>query len=67
MTIAKDADAVAMRIAEIKDQLKVIEAALAKQMELPLLSRQRDQCVFLHIERQIFTARLRELEWMLYE
>jgi hypothetical protein len=67
MHIAKEADEIAMRLAEIEKQLEMIHAAIARQMAMPYMSRNRDLCFFLNLERDVFTARLNELKWMLNE
>jgi hypothetical protein len=66
MRTIKEPGAITARIAEIESQLKMVEAAIEKQMALPFFSRSRDYCLFLHMERKIFTAKLDELKWILY-
>ncbi|OQP54227.1 hypothetical protein A4H97_22275 [Niastella yeongjuensis] len=67
MNIPKEFDAIALRITEIENQLRIIEAALEKQKSEPYLSRRREVCNFLVIEREVFTARLNELKWVLHD
>ncbi|WP_276483887.1 hypothetical protein [Paraflavitalea pollutisoli] len=54
------------RIAVLEARLKLIEEAIARQVALPLLSRQREYCIFMDMEKKVLSARLDELKWMVY-
>ncbi|WP_276483885.1 hypothetical protein [Paraflavitalea pollutisoli] len=65
MLVSRDAEAVAARIAALEAQLQQINDAIAGQMAQPYMSRKRELCSFLILEREVFTARLLEIKWML--
>lgn len=67
MHIPRESEAIATRMAEIENQLEIIEAALTRELGRPYMSRSREVCNFLVLERHVFAARLNELKWMLYE
>jgi hypothetical protein len=55
------------RIRETEQQLVLIEKAMAREMSRPFFKRRIGVCRFLDIEKKLFSAKLNELKWVMYE
>lgn len=55
------------RISETQQQLMVIERAMAREMSRPFFKRRIGVCRFLDIEKKVFSEKLNELKWVMYE
>jgi hypothetical protein len=55
------------RIIETQQQLLIVEKAMAKEMSRPFFRRRMGVCRFLDIEKRLFSAKLNELKWVMYE
>lgn len=67
MAILKKIYEIEIRITDIENQLKLIEDAMTREMERPFFKRRIGICRFLDIERKIYSAKLNELKWLIYE
>jgi hypothetical protein len=67
MPAAKNDTEIKHRIRETQDQLTLIEKALAREMSRPFFKRRIGVCRFLDIEKKLFSAKLEELKWVIYE
>ena len=55
------------RLAEIDARLILIKKAIADELERPFFQRRQDVCLFLDVERKIYTALHEQLKWILNE
>jgi hypothetical protein len=67
MAAAKNEAEIKQRIRETEDQLTTIEKALAREMSRPFFKRRITVCHFLDLEKKLFSAKLEELKWVIYE
>ncbi|HEY8898249.1 MAG TPA: hypothetical protein VIM79_25655 [Niastella sp.] len=58
---------ICQKIAHVEDRLKLIYAAIEKEKERPFFERRKDLCRFLDIEKRIYNAILKELNWIVNE
>jgi hypothetical protein len=67
MAILKKIYEIEIRIADIENQLKLIEEAMAAEMRRPFFKRRIGICRFLDMERKVYAGKLNELKWLIYE
>jgi len=67
MPVIKTDTEIRRRIGETEQQLMVIEKAMARELSRPFFKRRIGVCRFLDIEKKLFSAKLNELKWVMYE
>jgi hypothetical protein len=67
MSAIKNDTEIRRRIGETEQQLIVIEQAMARELRRPFFKRRIGVCRFLDIEKKVFSAKLQELKWVMYE
>jgi tetrahydromethanopterin S-methyltransferase subunit G len=67
MYVPKNTEEVKQRLAWIEEQLQKINGAIATELEQPLSKRRACLCGFLDKEKNEFSARLEELNWLTNE
>lgn len=67
MLVIKTDTEIRRRIGETEQQLMVIEKAMARELSRPFFKRRIGVCRFLDIEKKLFSAKLNELKWVMYE
>ena len=55
------------RIREVEDRLETIEAAISKEKQRDFPDRRYPVCHFLHAEKKVYSALLKELKWTIHE
>jgi hypothetical protein len=61
----RDIHEIQQRVEEVSQKLKTIEAAMDKEFERDFFSRRVDVFRFLESEKKMYTAILKELNWVI--
>lgn len=67
MSKLRTIDEINIRITQIEQKLDKINLELDKQVQKPFFQRDRNTCLFLHVEKKRYTAILLELKWFISE
>lgn len=67
MQSIKNRNDIEAKIAEIEERLERIEHSISEELKRPFFQRRAELCLFLDIERKVYTAMSQQLKWVLYE